>query len=81
MDQLDSSTTILKEFKAKPPSQRTVISGTKKQAQSKFDSPLLQAKIKKYLPVNYNFEILKILNRIDQLKAKRICLQFPEGKF
>lgn len=71
-----------KEFRAKPVGQRTVISGPSSSAKKAFESPpLLLSKIKKYLPENYNFEIPKILARIDQLKAKRICLQFPEGLF
>lgn len=66
-----------KEFKAKPINQRTIISNSNK----KPPSPLLLNKIKKYLPDNYNFEIPKIINRIEQLKAKRICLQFPGKNF
>lgn len=79
---MESSKSEFKEFKAKPVGQRTVISGASSAGKKQFESPpLLLSKIKKYLPENYNFEIPKILARIEQLNAKRICLQFPEGLF
>ena len=31
------------------------------------------------LPSNYNFEIHKTIHRINQVGAKNVCLQFPEG--
>lgn len=31
------------------------------------------------LPSNYNFEIHKTIHRINQVGAKTVCLQFPEG--
>ena len=69
-----------KEFKAKPISQRTIISGLA--SMKKYEiPPLLTNKIKRLLPNNYNFELPKIIARINQLNAKRICLQFPEGLF
>lgn len=65
---------VSKEFKAKPVNQRTIFTGSRKITPI---PPLLQSKIKKYIPENYNFELPKILNRVEQLNAKRICLQFP----
>ena len=38
----------------------------------------LNAAIEK-LPSNYNFEIHKTIHRINQVGAKTVCLQFPEG--
>ncbi|EFC49761.1 predicted protein [Naegleria gruberi] len=35
--------------------------------------------IKETLPTNYNFEIHKTIHRIQQIKPKRVALQFPEG--
>nr|CAG4716405.1 unnamed protein product [Naegleria fowleri] len=35
--------------------------------------------IKETLPSNYNFEIHKTIHRIQQIKPKRVALQFPEG--
>lgn len=32
-----------------------------------------------FLPKNYNFELSKLINTIKQLKAKKICLQMPDG--
>nr|XP_027202852.1 2-(3-amino-3-carboxypropyl)histidine synthase subunit 1-like [Dermatophagoides pteronyssinus] len=40
---------------------------------------LLIESINKALPQNYDFEIIKTLTRLSQVKAKSVCLQFPEG--
>lgn len=42
------------------------------------NNPLLQSKIS-LLPENYHFEIPKTLWRIQELQAKRVGIQFPEG--
>ncbi|EDO35280.1 predicted protein [Nematostella vectensis] len=40
---------------------------------------LKDTKLQEALPENYNFEIHKTIWRIQQVKAKRVALQFPEG--
>jgi len=42
------------------------------------DDPQLKAAMSA-LPANYNFEVHKTLWRIQQAKASRVALQFPEG--
>ena len=43
------------------------------------NDPILNEIIQKSLPSNYNFEIHKTIWRIQQLQAKTVALQFPEG--
>lgn len=43
------------------------------------NDPLINAAINA-LPQNYNFEIHKTIWRIQEMKAKRVALQMPEGK-
>ncbi|XP_057658264.1 2-(3-amino-3-carboxypropyl)histidine synthase subunit 1 [Diorhabda carinulata] len=65
-------------IKAKPV--RKVFKATKvtKIPQSLLNNPKLQAAIES-LPKNYNFEIPKTIWRIQELKAKTVALQMPEG--
>lgn len=65
-------------IKAKPA--RKVFKATKvtKIPQSLLNNPKLQAAIES-LPKNYNFEIPKTIWRIQELKAKTVALQMPEG--
>lgn len=35
--------------------------------------------VERVLPKNYNFEVLKTVNRLKELKVKHCVLQFPEG--
>uniref|UniRef100_A0A6P7EYY5 2-(3-amino-3-carboxypropyl)histidine synthase subunit 1 n=1 Tax=Diabrotica virgifera virgifera TaxID=50390 RepID=A0A6P7EYY5_DIAVI len=64
--------------KAKP--ERKVFKATKvtKIPQSLLNNPKLQSAIEG-LPKNYNFEIPKTIWRIQELKAKTVALQMPEG--
>ncbi|XP_023015032.1 diphthamide biosynthesis 1 [Leptinotarsa decemlineata] len=65
-------------IKAKP--QRKVFKATKvtKIPESLLNNTKLQAAISA-LPKNYNFEIPKTIWRIQELKAKTVALQMPEG--
>ncbi|KAG5893154.1 hypothetical protein JTB14_000415 [Gonioctena quinquepunctata] len=65
-------------IKAKP--ERKVFKATKvtKIPESLLKNPKLQAAIST-LPKNYNFEIPKTIWRIQELKAKTVALQMPEG--
>lgn len=48
--------------------------------QNIIDDPLINEAIS-VLPQNYNFEMHKTIWRIRELKAKRVALQMPEGRF
>ena len=54
---------------------RTVVSAIPAEIEN---DPLLLHKLES-LPKNYNFEIKKSIWRIQQSRAKHVCLQFPEG--
>lgn len=77
---LDTSSALV--VKAKPI--RKVFKGTprtnNKIPQSVLDDPELNDAIAA-LPQNYNFEIHKTIWRVRELKATRIALQMPEGRF
>lgn len=45
------------------------------------NDPQINQKIREELPLNYNFEIHKIIWRIRKCAANRVALQFPEGLF
>lgn len=71
----------VKIVKAKPV--RKVFKGAtrviNKIPQSLLNDPELNAAIS-VLPTNYNFEIHKTIWRIQEMKAKRVALQLPEGE-